>query len=79
MAIEKPHLIVSHEHYGARDISGNYADLGQALGGYTERITKPEEIGPAIRRAQHANADGRAALLEFITSEEISFSLVNGL
>jgi len=44
------------------------------LGGYAERIDKPEEIGAAIRRAKKANEEGRAALLEFVTSQEISYS-----
>jgi len=79
MAIEIPHLIVSHEQYRTRDISGNYADLGRALGGYSERITKPEEISSAIQRARRANDEGRAALIEFITSEETAFSYRNAL
>ena len=74
MAIETPHMAVSHERYRARDIGGNYADLGRALGGYAERIEKPEDIEPAIHQARRANEEGKAALLEFITSQEITFS-----
>src|SRR5262249_12594059 len=33
MAIEIPHLVVSHDKYGTRDIGGRYADLGRAMGG----------------------------------------------
>jgi acetolactate synthase I/II/III large subunit len=74
MAIERHALVVSHERYRTRDIGGNYADMGRALGGYAERVEKPKEIGPAIERARQANAEGQAVLLEFITSEEIAFS-----
>ena len=37
-------------------------------------MEKPAEIIPALERARKMNADGRAVLLEFITSEEIEFS-----
>ncbi len=74
MAIERHALAVSHERYRARDIGGNYADLGRAMGGYAERVEKPDEIVPAIQRARQHNETGRAVLLEFITSQEINFS-----
>ena len=79
MAIETSHLPISHERYRTRDIGGNYADLARSLGGWSERVERPDEIGPAIQRARRATEDGRAALLEFITSEEISFSHRRGL
>jgi acetolactate synthase-1/2/3 large subunit len=74
MAIERHALVVSHERYRARDIGGNYADMGRAMGGYAERVEKPDEIVPAIQRARQHNESGRAVLLEFITSQEINFS-----
>jgi len=74
MAIERHALVVSHDRYRARDIGGNYADIGRAMGGYAERVEEPAEIVPALERARKMNADGQAALLEFITSEEIAFS-----
>lgn len=74
MAIETPHMAVSHQRYRTRDIGGNYAELGRALGGCAERVEKPGDIAPAIERARRATEEGKAVLLEFITSEEISFS-----
>jgi len=74
MAIERHALVVSHDRYRTRDIGGNYADMGRAMGGYTERVEKPAEIIPALERARKMNEGGRAVLLEFITSEEIEFS-----
>ena len=74
MAIEKTSLAKSHELYRTRDIGGNYADMAVAMGGWSERVEDPSEIAPAIMRAKRATEDGRAALLEFITSEEIDFS-----
>ncbi len=74
MAIERHALVVSHDRYQTRDIGGNYADMGRAMGGYAERIEKPAEVVPALERARKMNEGGRAVLLEFITSEEIDFS-----
>jgi acetolactate synthase-1/2/3 large subunit len=74
MAIERHALVVSHDRYRTRDIGGNYADLGRAMGGHAERVEKPAEIIPALERARKLNQDGHAVLLEFITSEEIEFS-----
>jgi acetolactate synthase I/II/III large subunit len=74
MAIERHALVVSHDRYHTRDIGGNYADMGRAMGGYTERVEKPAEIVPALERARKMNQEGRAVLLEVITSQEIEFS-----
>ncbi|MDX2155664.1 MAG: thiamine pyrophosphate-requiring protein [Hyphomicrobiaceae bacterium] len=74
MAIEIPHMKLSHEKHKARDLGGNYADLARSLGGWAERVDDPEQVADAIRRARRATEDGKAALLEFITSEETAFS-----
>ena len=74
MAIEIRSMVASQEAYGARDLGGSYADMGIAMGGYAERVVDPSEVGPAIQRARRANEEGRAALLEFITSAEQEFS-----
>ena len=74
MAIEIPHLVVSHDKYGTRDIGGRYADLGRAMGGWSERVERPEDIAGAFGRARKATESGQAALLEFITSQETRFS-----
>ena len=41
---------VSTEKYRSTDISGDYAAMARAFGGYGERVTRPEDIVPAIRR-----------------------------
>ncbi|GBD16673.1 Acetolactate synthase isozyme 3 large subunit [bacterium HR26] len=75
MAIELPVMPVATEKYRATDISGDYAAFARALGGYGERVTEPGEIVPAIRRAIRQVEDGTPALLEFITAQEITFSV----
>ena len=74
MAAEVRAMRVSHEIYGTRDIGGSYADLARAMGGYAERIEDPSEIAAAIQRGRRATEDGKATLLEFITSEETAAS-----
>jgi len=47
------------------------------MGGYAERVENPAEIASAIQRAHRVTEEEkRPALLEFTTSEEISFSLM---
>ncbi len=74
MAIEIPHMKLSHERHNARDLGGNYAGLARELGGWSERVDDPAQIADAFRRARRATEDGKAALLEFITSAETAFS-----
>ncbi|MCY4113531.1 MAG: thiamine pyrophosphate-requiring protein [Chloroflexi bacterium] len=77
MAIEARHLPLSHEKYRTRDIGGDYADMAAAMGAWAERVDEPDDVGPALERARRATEDGHTALLEFITSEEITFSNKN--
>jgi len=65
---------VATEKFRGTDISGNYAEFANALGGYGERITDPNEIVPAIRRGIAKTEQGVPTLLEFITSKEIEIS-----
>jgi thiamine pyrophosphate-dependent acetolactate synthase large subunit-like protein len=74
MAIELKVMPVSTEKYRSTDISGNYAQFAQALGGYGERIEKPADIVPAIKRGIKATQEGKPALLEFITTKEVEVS-----
>jgi acetolactate synthase-1/2/3 large subunit len=75
MACELPLMEVSTEKYHSTDISGNYADMAKAFGGYSERITHPSEIVPAVRRAMRKTEEGMPVLLEFITAKEIQYPL----
>lgn len=54
--------------------SGHFAEVGEAMGGYGERIEDPEEIVPALKRAIHATERGTPALLEIITAQETALS-----
>ena len=76
MAIELPIMPVSTEKYRSTDISGNYADMARAFGGYGERVTDPNEIEAALQRGVEATQNGQAALLEFITDKELAMSIL---
>ena len=74
MAMELPVMRAATEKYRSTDISGNYADMAKAFGGYGERVTRPEYIVPAIQRGIRKTQDGVPALLEFLTQQELACS-----
>jgi acetolactate synthase-1/2/3 large subunit len=74
MAIELKVMPVSTEKYRSTDISGDYAAMARAFGGYGERVEKPGDIVAAIKRGIQATQNGQAALLEFITCKEVEVS-----
>lgn len=74
MAIEIPIMPVSTEKYRSTDISGHYADMAKAFGGYGERVESPDQIIPAIQRGIQKTREGSPALLEFITAKETEIS-----
>jgi thiamine pyrophosphate-dependent acetolactate synthase large subunit-like protein len=66
---------VATQKYRSTDISGNYADMAKAFGGYGERVTKPDEIIPALKRGIQKTQEGIPVLLEFITAKEFQYSI----
>jgi acetolactate synthase-1/2/3 large subunit len=74
MAAETHMMKTSHERYGTMNILGNYSDLARSLGGWSERVEEPGQIASALQRARKVTEDGKAALLEFVTSREIAYS-----
>ncbi len=74
MAIEIPHMKLSHDMHKARDLGGNFAGVAKDLGAWSERVSDPNEVANAILRAKRKNEDGHTCLLEFVTSAETAFS-----
>ncbi len=74
MAIELKVMPISTEKYRSTDISGDYAAMARAFGGYGERVTEPGDIEAAIKRGIAATEAGTPALLEFITGKEVRIS-----
>ncbi|MCO5223166.1 MAG: thiamine pyrophosphate-requiring protein [Thermomicrobiales bacterium] len=58
------------ERYGFKYLSGNYYLMAQALGAWSARIDRPEDIKSALGSALAAMADGRPAVIEVISKEE---------
>ena len=74
MAIELKVMPISTEKYRSTDISGDYAAMARAFGGYGERVTEVSEIKAAIQRGIAKTKEGTPVLLEFITSKETRVS-----
>lgn len=75
MAIEIPIMQVAQEKYGSTDISGHYANMAEAFGGYGERIEDPNEISAALERGIAKTKEGVPVLLEFITAKDHTYSV----
>ena len=75
MAIELKVMPVSTEKYRSTDISGDYAAMARAFGGYGERVEKPGDIVAGHQARHRGDREGQPALLEFITSKEVSVSI----
>jgi acetolactate synthase-1/2/3 large subunit len=78
MAMELGPMKLSTEKYRSTDISGNYAEFARALGGYSERVTEPEQIAHALIQGINATKEGKPALLEFITTKDKVYSTFQG-
>jgi acetolactate synthase-1/2/3 large subunit len=66
---------VAAKRYQLTSQSGEYSKIAAALGGYSEKVKRPDEIIPAIKRAKKAIDLEQPALLEIITYEENARSL----
>ena len=60
MAIELPIMKTATEKYRATDISGNYADMAKAFGGYGERVTEVGDIKEAVKRGHCGDGEWAA-------------------
>ena len=74
MAMETHIMKASQAKFNTIEISGDYAAMARAFGGYGERVTDPAEIIPAILRGIGQTERGVPALLEFITCRELATS-----
>jgi thiamine pyrophosphate-dependent acetolactate synthase large subunit-like protein len=76
------HIPFAGEKFRSRYLGGDYSRVAEGLGVVVERVTKPSEIIPALKRAiavtgygsETAAGGGHPALVEFITREETRLS-----
>jgi acetolactate synthase-1/2/3 large subunit len=64
------HISVATKLYGTRFIWGDYCKVAEGLGAYAERIDRPQDIIPAIRRGVDKTRTGKPVVLEVISKEE---------
>ncbi|TNE58343.1 MAG: thiamine pyrophosphate-requiring protein [Alphaproteobacteria bacterium] len=64
-------------NFSSNRVTGDYAGVASALGGYSERVEKPEEVRPALLRGIEETRKGRPVLLEMITREEPVLPMAN--
>jgi len=65
---------VALEKYNVKTLSGEFSEVAQAMGAYTEKTTAPADIIPAIKRGIAETEAGKAVVLEFITKDEGEYS-----
>lgn len=64
------YMPTASENYGANRLSGEYADIARALGGYAELVGNPSELGAALQRCIRQVEEGQSSFLEVKTHEE---------
>ena len=62
------------ELFGTTHMTGDYAKIAEGLGAVGITVTQPGEVGPALRKAQELNADGKSVLLDIHTNLEAARS-----
>ena len=60
------------ERYKVGYMAANYTQVAAGLGCHAERVDKPSEIIPAIKRAIAATESGTPAVIEFMSKVEYS-------
>ena len=66
------HMPHATEEYGSNALGGNYAGVATELGAIGERVSAPDEVAGALRRGLAAAREGRPALVEVMTKEELN-------
>ncbi|HSB04957.1 MAG TPA: thiamine pyrophosphate-requiring protein [Thermodesulfobacteriota bacterium] len=68
-------LPIATERYSIDRVGGDYTGVAKALGFYAERIERPADVVPAIKRGLEIVAEGQPAFIELITRVDTDFSL----
>ena len=69
------YMPIGADTYRTHELGGDYTMVAQGLGAHAERVTAPDAIGDAVRRAMDANSTGQPALIEMMTKEEPNVSI----
>lgn len=60
----------AQEQYGVSHMVGNYAQITEGMGGVGIEVSKPEEVGPALKKAERLNNEGRTVLIDVKSNYE---------
>ena len=64
---------IQQAQFGSRftmvDLGGDYVGVARALGAYAERVERPDQIVPAVKRAVRKTEEGVPAVVEFVTKQ----------
>lgn len=58
------------DRFGSNELGGAYALVAEGLGAHAQKVTTPDQLAPAIKRALAANQSGKPALIEVMTKAE---------
>lgn len=62
----------AREQFGVSHMQGDYAALAKAMGAEGINVSKTSELGPALKKAQLLNSEGKTVLIDVITRAEDS-------
>ncbi|MSQ08601.1 MAG: thiamine pyrophosphate-requiring protein [Dehalococcoidia bacterium] len=68
-------LPVAMEKYNVGNMTGDYAKIAEGLGAVGIKVSKVTEIGPALKKAQQLNKEGKTVLLDVKTQQQMDFSI----
>ena len=74
MAIERSHQPYSAESHDSLAHGGDYSMVAQGLGAWSEKVEKPDDFVPALKRAIAVTETGRPAVLDCVVKEGYDFS-----
>ncbi|MYD50233.1 MAG: thiamine pyrophosphate-requiring protein [Dehalococcoidia bacterium] len=74
MAIERSHQPYSAESHDSLAHGGDYKAVAQGLGAWSEKVEKPDDFVPALKRAIAVTETGKPALLDCVVKEGYDFS-----
>jgi thiamine pyrophosphate-dependent acetolactate synthase large subunit-like protein len=61
---------VARKEFNVTKMTGDYAKIAEGLGAVGITVTRPEEVAPALKRAQQLNAEGKTVLLDIHSNME---------
>ena len=74
MAIERSHQPYSAESHDSLAHGGDYRMVAEGLGAWSEKVERPDDFVPALKRAIAVTETGKPAVLDCVVKEGYDFS-----